>query len=84
MRCLNISMNVTLTVITPNGAKIDKNLLQTPTNVTYNILQSENPMDTYIKWAEGIVGDNDYLKEELTELKKLSRDSEIKLEWSMI
>ncbi len=79
-----MSMSICLTIITLNGTRIDKELLHTPTNVTYDILNSDNPMGVYIEYVKPIVKNNDYLKEELIELKKLSEDSTIKLEWSMI
>ena len=74
-----MSMNVKASF---KGVPLDIGLLQTPTEITYKIIESENPLEEYFKYAEKIFN-NCHLflqhKQNVSEyIKELGKDE---VEW---
>lgn len=74
-----MSMNITIHSVgkikTPNGKSIDYdkpfNCIQTPTKVTWSILESANPLTAYKNW---LLASNH--KDNLNDLKKFIEEAE--------
>ena len=77
-----MSMNIRVSF---KGVPLDIGLLQTPTDITYEIISSTNPLEEYLKFAEKIFNDQNSFnkhKEYVTECIKSIGENEV--EWNFV
>lgn len=83
---MNITIHSIGKIITPNGKNIDYeklfNCVQTPTKVTWAILESSSPITTYKNWL--VDNNHKYNLNDLEKFIKESEDGGFKIEVSYI
>lgn len=77
-----MSMNLVLTAVV-GKASIDVELLQTPTDITYDALNSKTSYKVYLDWVKETLDEKIY-KVEKEKILPLVEELNVRLEWGMI
>ena len=77
-----MSMNLVLTAII-GKASIDVELLQTPTGITFDALNSKTPYKVYLDWVKEKLNKKIY-KQEKEKILPLVEEPSVRLKWGMI
>jgi len=80
-----MSMNLTLNIVKqPCGCSQSIDLLQTPTDITFQAIGSPNPAEVYFNWLDSQCWDSEIIEKEKERIKNLIDDPNLVLEWGYI
>ena len=82
-----MSMNLTLDVVTRSGTVIPVEVIHTPTEITFDILNSDDKLAAYEEYVKRVYEEDTaypWEMEKLKKIKKMKEDPDLTLEWGMI
>lgn len=79
-----MSINLVLDIVDSLGNRRSIDLIQTPTEITFNAVNSNNPGEVYLEWLDSRPWDPETIAIEKKTIRDLMDDPNITLEWTYI